>query len=155
MKENCSIRGHYPPHVKQPVVNGHLSCRDTFSHIYIYIYIYIYRVFQGGIRGRVVRNPSRMENHTKCIFSHTLHFNQAKYTAKLQIMKTINPSPFYDIFTSKQKLSFVVGALIGVLACIEEGISNDYKLFMGGPIVKCIYLKPVREDEILKVLSKF
>ena len=38
---------------------------------------------EGGIRRRVVRNPSHMENHTKCIFSHTLHlrhFNQAKYT---------------------------------------------------------------------------
>ena len=30
---------------------------------------------EGGIRRRVVRNPSHMENHTKCIFSHTLHFN--------------------------------------------------------------------------------
>ena len=29
---------------------------------------------EGGIRRRVVRNPSHMENHTKCIFSHTLHF---------------------------------------------------------------------------------
>ena len=27
------------------------------------------------IRRGVVRNPSRMENHAKCIFSHTLHFN--------------------------------------------------------------------------------
>ena len=26
------------------------------------------------IRRRVVRNPSHMENQTKCIFSHTLHF---------------------------------------------------------------------------------
>ena len=32
------------------------------------------RVDEGGIRRRVVRNPSRMENHTKCIFSHNLHF---------------------------------------------------------------------------------
>ena len=40
---------------------------------------------------RVVRNPSHMENHTKCIFSYTgtLQFNQSKYTAKLQIMKTM------------------------------------------------------------------
>ena len=29
---------------------------------------------EGGIRRRVVRNSSRMENHTKCIFPHTLHF---------------------------------------------------------------------------------
>ena len=29
---------------------------------------------EGGIRRRVVRNPSHMENHAKCIFSHTLHF---------------------------------------------------------------------------------
>ena len=28
----------------------------------------------GGIRRWVVRNPSHMENHTKCIFSHILHF---------------------------------------------------------------------------------
>ena len=28
-----------------------------------------------GIWRRVVRNPSRMENHTKCIFSHTSNFN--------------------------------------------------------------------------------
>ena len=40
-----------------------------------------------GIRRRVtvVRNPSHMENHTKCIFSHTYtlrHFNQAKYTVQ-------------------------------------------------------------------------
>ena len=34
---------------------------------------------EGGIRRRVVRNPSHMENNTKCIFSHTLDFNQAKY----------------------------------------------------------------------------
>ena len=27
-----------------------------------------------GILRRVVRNPSHMENHTKCIFSHILHF---------------------------------------------------------------------------------
>ena len=37
---------------------------------------------EGGIRRRVVRNPSHMENHTKCIFSHTLHFNQAKYNVQ-------------------------------------------------------------------------
>ena len=39
----------------------------------------------GGIRRRVVRNPSHMENHTKYIFSHTYtlrHFNQAKYTVQ-------------------------------------------------------------------------
>ena len=29
---------------------------------------------EGEIRRQVVRNPSHMENHTKCIFSHTLHF---------------------------------------------------------------------------------
>ena len=29
---------------------------------------------EGGIRRQVVRNPSHMGNHTKCIFSHTLHF---------------------------------------------------------------------------------
>ena len=43
---------------------------------------------EGGIRRRVVRNPSHMENHTKCIFSLTCtltnlrHFNQAKYTVQ-------------------------------------------------------------------------
>ena len=37
---------------------------------------------EGGIRRRVVRNPSHMENHIKCIFSHTLHFNQAKYNVQ-------------------------------------------------------------------------
>ena len=42
---------------------------------------------ESGIRREVVRNPSHMENHTKCIFSHTLHiyhrhFNQAKYNVQ-------------------------------------------------------------------------
>ena len=29
---------------------------------------------EDGIWRPVVRNPSHMKNHTKCIFSHTLHF---------------------------------------------------------------------------------
>ena len=46
-----------------------------------------------GFRRRVVRNPSDMENHTKYIFSHTLHFN---FIIKARIL--IRASHFYSMY---------------------------------------------------------
>ena len=50
-------------------------------HVRWYAFCMVFHVMWDD---RVVRNPAHMENHTKCIFSHILHF-KALYQAKYNV----------------------------------------------------------------------
>ena len=91
----------------------------------------------GGIRRRVVRNPSRMENHTKCNTHTNIHSNYSFARARLLVMFKIWTCSYksLNIFKnsfiwSKVKLisprrsSGSPGAMSGAILDIESSITT-------------------------------